>query len=549
MTNLDIAQAATLRPIADVAAELGLDDAGFEPLGRTKGKLTTETLNHLASQPLNGKLILVTAMTPTPAGEGKTTTTIGLSQALRRLGKRAISATREPALGPIFGVKGGACGGGYSQVLPMEDINLFFTGDFPAITAAHNLLSAMIDAHVANGNALGIDVRVPVWPRTVDMNDRALREIMVGMGGKANGFVRADGFVILPASEVMAVLCLSRSLGELRDRLGRIHAAVNLKGAPVTAADLQANGAMSALLRDAIRPNVVQTIEGGPALVHGGPFGNIAHGCNSILATESGLRLADYTVTEAGFAADLGGEKFLNIVARSLGRGPDAIVLVVTIRALAHHGGGAPDATTLAAGFANVRQHIRHLRHYGPPVLVAINQFVDDDPALIDLVLELSQAEGATAVAANPWGAGGAGCEALGEAVITAAETPSTFRHLYDLDQDPTARLDAIVRVAYGADGADLTPEAKRKLKWAAQHGMGQAPICVAKTQNSLSDDPKRLGAPTGWRLRVRDIVVSAGAGFLVAIAGDIMRMPGLGADPAAHRIDVTPDGRITGLF
>jgi formate--tetrahydrofolate ligase len=543
MTNLDIAQSAVLRPITDIAQEAGLPSADFEPLGYYKGKLTQDAVARL-SQGSQGKLVLVTAISPTPAGEGKTTVTVGLAQGLQRIGKRAIPATREPALGPIFGVKGGACGGGYSQVLPMEDINLFFTGDFPAITAAHNLLSAMLDAHLHFGNELDIDTRGDIWPRTMDMNDRALRQIIVGMGGRGNGVMREDGFVITPASEIMAILCLSTSLADLKERLGSIVVAHNRKKSPIYARDLKAHGAMTALLASAIRPNLVQTMEGGPAFVHGGPFGNIAHGCSSIVGTNCSLGLADYTVTEAGFGSDLGAEKFLNILCPRLGRGPDGIVLVATIRALQHHGGG-----DLETGFGNLGQHIKHLRSYGPPVVVAINQraedCLDDHKRLIAWCGE----QGVQAITCNPWGGGGAGCEELASKVAEITTEPSAFDSLYRPESSAEEKLQTIVKRVYGGVGVELSDKARKNLESFTKNGFGNLPVCVAKTQYSLSDDPTRLNAPQGFSLHVRDIRLSAGAGFLVAICGEIMLMPGLGKSPTAFVIDVDAEGKISGLF
>jgi len=548
MTNLEIAQAATLQPITEIGEKAGLSEEEISPIGRHMAKLTPQCVERLAGMKSKGKLILVTAMTPTPAGEGKTTTTVGLAQGLRMIGQTAVPATREPALGPIFGIKGGACGGGYSQVLPMESINLFFTGDFPAVQAAHNLLSAILDAHIHNGNAEGIDVRTITWPRTVDMNDRALREIVVGLGGKPNGFPREDGFVIVPASEVMATLCLSRSLAELKERLGKIIVGLRADLSPVTAQDLHAHGAMAALLRDAILPNLVQTIEGGPALVHGGPFANIAHGCSSIIATECGLGMADYLVTEAGFGADLGAEKFLNIVCRHLGRGPDAIVLVGTIRALKHHGGEDSPAG-VRKGMANVLRHAHHLRYYGPPLILAMNRFPTDTDEEYAVVREVCDAHRLKMVVANPWGEGGKGCTELAEAVVCAAAAKSSFRHLYPEDASPAQMIEAICKTAYGAGTVSIDLTASRHLRWATEHKKGELLVCIAKTQYSLSDDAKALNAPEGFEVEIREAKTSAGAGFVVALAGDIMLMPGLGKDPAAFRIDVASDGRISGLF
>ena len=530
--------------IREVARDAGLGEKDYEPLGYYKAKLTVEATRAFAASTKTGKLVLVTALTPTPAGEGKTTMAVGLTQGLRRIKKSSICTLREPALGPIFGIKGGACGGGYSQVLPMEDINLFFTGDFPAITAAHNLLSALLDAHLQHGNALGLDTRADMWPRTLDMNDRALRHVVVGLGGLSNGYVREDRFVITPASEVMAILALSESLEDLKQRLGSIVVGVTTKRAPVFARDLKAHGAMAALLRTAIRPNLVQTMEGGPALIHGGPFGNIAHGCSSIQATRSALCMADYAVTEAGFCADLGAEKFLNIVCPRLGRGPDVIVLVATVRSALHHGAG-----NLEAGAANVLRHIRHLRRYGVGVVVAVNRRVEDAKDAIASLVRICEAEGVPAVACDPWNAGGAGCEDLARLVVKVADAPSTFHTLYHADDSAVDKLQTIVTKAYGGAEIEFSDAARRHLEWAEKYGFGQLPICVAKTQYSLTDDPKRLNAPEGFTVHVRDVRVSAGAGFLVAICGDIMLMPGLGKDPSAFRIDVDADGKITGLF
>lgn len=542
MTNLDIAQAAALLPITDIAAKLSLGEKDFEQLGRHKAKLTYEAMQRLSQFGAPGKLALVTAVTPTPAGEGKTTVTIGLTQGLRRIGLNAVSCTREPALGPIFGVKGGAAGGGYSQVLPMEDINLFFTGDFPAIAAAHNLLSAMVDAHVQNGNDLGVDTRMSVWPRTIDMNDRALREIVIGLGGRANGFARQDGFVVTPASEVMASLCLSTSIRDLKERLGRMIAAIDRNNKPMTASDFRADGAMSALLRDAVRPNIVQNIEGGPAFVHGGPFGNIAHGCSSVIATRCSLALADWTVTEAGFASDLGAEKFMHIVVPHVGKAPDVVVLVATVRAIKHHGDG-----DLAFGTANLERHLRHLGRYGVPIVVAVNRFKDDSQEDLDHIVAFAKQFGAEAVVADPWNSGGEGCRALAEAV--AAAPSSAFTRLYAPDAPFDEKLNAIVTQVYGGTGFELDPAAKRRLRWLKENDLDRLPVCVAKTQSSLSDDARAKNAPTDFTVRIAEIHPSAGAGFLVVVCGEILLMPGLGKDPAAFKIDVDETGAITGLF
>jgi len=544
VTNLDIAQKATLRKITEVADELGLKQDDYEPLGYYQAKLSMSKIRELTASTKRGKLVLVTAVSPTPAGEGKTTVTIGLTQGLRRIGKKSISATREPALGPIFGTKGGACGGGYSQVLPMEDINLFFTGDFPAITSAHNLLSALFDAHLQHGNDLEVDPRNVMWPRTMDMNDRSLRDIVVGLGGKANGVVREDGFVITPASEIMAILCLAQSITDLKERLGSIVIGMTRKQVPVHARELQAVGAMAALLRSAIRPNLVQTIEGGPALVHGGPFGNIAHGCSSILGTRCAQGLADYTITEAGFGSDLGAEKFMDIVCPRLGYGPDAIVVVATIRALVHQGGGS-----LSEGFQNLHQHVKHMRQYGPPVVVAINRRAEDLAEDHGQLISLCAAEGIHAITSDPWNAGGAGCEDLARAVVEIADKPSTFTPLYQQDSTAVEKLTAIVQKAYGGAGVELTESARKTLEWIEKHGFGKLPVCVAKTQYSFSDDAAKLNAPKDFKVRVREIRLSAGAGFMVAVCGEVMLMPGLGKAPSAFNIDVDDEGKITGLF
>jgi formate--tetrahydrofolate ligase len=539
-TNLTFAQEARLKPIDQVAEEAGLGPDDYEPLGRTKAKLTWDGVARLRSR-AQGRLVLVTAMTPTPHGEGKTTTSVGLAQGLNRIGKRAMPALREPALGPIFGVKGGACGGGRSQVLPMEDINLFFNGDFPAISAAHNLLSAMLDAHVHNGNELGFDLRRPTWPRTVDMNDRALREITVGLGGLSNGQPRTDGFVITPASEVMAILCLADGLADLKARLGRIIAGYTRKGEPITAAQLGAAGAMTVLLREALRPNLVQTMEGGAALIHGGPFANIAHGCSSLAATQAALGMTDFVVTEGGFASDLGAEKFMNIVCPRLGRGPDAVVLVVTVRACRHHGEG-----DLEKGLANVRRHQAHLRSYGVPVVTAVNSFKDDTPDDHRTIME--GLEGPVAIS-DPWMGGGEGCLQLAQAVAEASSSSSPWQPLYSEGESLLDKMTKIAQAAYGAEGVDLSPEAAKTLVWLGKNKMAHLPVCMAKTQNSLSHDPSLKNAPTGFRVPIRELRVSAGAGFVVALTGDMMLMPGLGKEPAALKIDLNESGKIVGMF
>ncbi len=546
MDNLSIAQSVRLKPILEVAREVDLGERDLEPWGRYKAKLTPEGIESLLSREPKGKLVLVTAVTPTPAGEGKTTVSIGLAQALRRRGYRAIPTLREPAMGPVFGIKGGGCGGGYSQVLPMEDINLSFTGDFPAVVSAHNLLSAMIDAHIYHGNGLGFDVRSITWPRTIDMNDRALRKIVVGLGGKANGFPREDTFVIAPASEVMAVLCLSRSLSELRERLGRVIVGLTREGHPLTAKELKAHGAMTVILRDAFRPNLVQTVEGCPALVHGGPFGNIAHGTSSLIASLCALRLADFVVTEGGFGADLGAEKFMNILSRQLGRGPDAVVLVVSVRALQHHGGAEG---RLNEGLANMQRHIDHLRTYGVPIVLAVNRFPTDTREEHETILRYGESQGLSSAVADPWGSGGAGCLDIADLVLKAVSSPREFHPLYDLGLSAKEKMDRIARTAYGAEGCTYTPQAEKHLEWAERHGFGDLPICMAKTQYSLTADSKVLGAPKGFQIPITQVKVSAGAGFLVAFAGDILLMPGLGNEPTAERIDIDEHGRVVGLF
>jgi len=542
VTNLEVAQATPLRPVAEVAAAAGLRPDDFETLGKYKAKLTADGMARLTAT-RKGKTVLVTAVTPTLHGEGKTTVTVGLAQALNKHGL-AVPAIREPALGPVFGVKGGACGGGYSQVLPMEDINLFFTGDFPAITAAHNLLSALVDAHIHNGNTLGLDPRVVKWPRAVDMNDRALRAIVTGLGGTSNGPVREGGFVITPASEVMAVLCLSRNLAELKANLGRIIVGDGPKGVPVTAADIGAHGAMTVLLRDALRPNLVQTVEGGLAFVHGGPFANIAHGCSTLVATQCALGLADFVVTEAGFASDLGAEKFMDLVAPRLGHGPDAVVLVASVRALAHHGGD-----DLEVGCQNLFRHSQHLSHYGVPIVVAVNRFAGDTDADHATIHRLCAQRGLTSVSCNPFLGGGEGCRDLADSVATECRASSTWTPLYSAHQTIPEKLESVVTQAHGGQGVVLESAAKKDLAWIEKHGFGQLSVCVAKTQYSLSDDPTLLNAPTGFDLHVRRLRVSAGAGFVVAECGDIMLMPGLGKKPAALTIDLDEQGRLTGMF
>lgn len=552
-SDIAIAQAATMRPIADVAAELGLSADEILPYGRTKAKLSAAAV---AKRTPKGKLVLVTGINPTPAGEGKSTVTIGVSQALRRLGQKVVVAIREPSLGPVFGVKGGAAGGGYSQVIPMDEINLHFTGDFHAITSAHNLLSAMLDNHMHHGNALGIDPRRITWPRTIDMNDRALRSIVVSLGGINAGPVREDRFVIVPGSEIMAILCLANNLQDLEARIGRIIVGYTREKKPVTAADLKAAGAMTLLLKDAILPNLVQTLEGGPALVHGGPFGNIAHGCNSVAATRLGLSLGDIVLTEAGFGADLGAEKFFDIKCRFAGFKPEAAIIVATVRALKMHGGvkkdqlGVPDVAALKRGLVNLETHVRNVMKFGVPPVVALNRFTSDSDAELETVLDACKAWGARAALSEVWEKGGAGGEATAREVLAVLkEGKAAFKPLYDAQQPIKQKIETIAREIYGADGVDFAPAASRAIEQIEAIGYGNTPVCMAKTQYSLSDDPAKLGRPTGFRISVRDAYVSAGAGFVVALAGDIMTMPGLSKTPAAEAIRVLPDGTIEGLF
>lgn len=552
-TDIQIAQEARMLPIRDVAARLGLPDELLDPYGRHKAKIEANALSGL---PRKAKLVLVTAINPTPAGEGKTTTSVGLGDALNRIGRSCVLALREPSLGPVFGVKGGAAGGGYAQVVPMEDINLHFTGDFHAIGAANNLLAAMVDNHIKQGNELGIDPRRVVWRRCVDMNDRQLRNVVDGLGGVADGMPRQDGFDITVASEVMACFCLASGLMDLRDRLGRMVVAYTYDRRPVTCADVKAQGAMAALLKDAIRPNLVQTLEHTPALVHGGPFANIAHGCNSVEATTAALRLADYVVTEAGFGADLGAEKFLDIKCRMAGLVPDAVVVVATVRALKYNGGvprgelGEENLDALKAGLPNLLRHVGNVRDvWGLPCVVAVNVFPTDTPAELELVEGSCRELGVDVALSEVWAKGGEGGEALAREVVRLCDEPKNFRFAYELDSTVAEKLDAIATRVYHADGVDLTPAAQRELAQLEEQGFGGLPVCVAKTQYSFSDDPAKLGAPEGFRITVRSLRVCAGAGFVVALTGDIMTMPGLPRHPAAEGIDVTEDGRIVGLF
>ena len=552
-SDIEIAQAATLRPIADVAAELGLTRDEILPYGHTKAKITMEAIR--ARKP-SGRLVLVTGINPTPAGEGKSTVTVGVSQALRRLGKKVVVCIREPSLGPVFGVKGGAAGGGYAQVVPMDEINLHFTGDFHAITSAHNLLSAMLDNHLHHGNALGLDARRISWPRTIDMNDRALRQIIVGLGGLNGGPSREDRFVIVPGSEIMAILCLAADLQDLESRLGRIIVGLTRDKQPVTAADLKASGAMTLLLRDAILPNLVQTLEGGPALVHGGPFGNIAHGCNSLMATKLGLSLGDLVLTEAGFGADLGAEKFLDIKCRLGGLRPEAAIVVATVRALKMHGGvkkdalGTPDVAALTRGLANLEAHVRNLQKFGLPVIVALNRFVSDTKDEQDAVLAAATGWGVRAALSDVWAKGGEGGEAVAREVLAALdEGKASFKPLYDAALPIKQKIERICTEIYGAAGVDYQAAAERSIAQCEAMGLGGTPVCMAKTQYSFSDDPAKLGRPSGFRITIRDLYASAGAGFVVALAGEIMTMPGLSKTPAAEVIRVHADGRIEGLF
>ena len=553
-SDIEIAQEAKPLPITDIADACGMDGAYIEQYGRYKAKIDNRFLKE-TNRP-DGKLVLVTAITPTPAGEGKTTTTVGLADGLRRIGRNAVVALREHSLGPVFGIKGGAAGGGYAQVVPMEDINLHFTGDFHAIGAANNLLAAMLDNHIQQGNALGIDVKRITWRRCVDMNDRQLRSIVDGLGGRMQGVPREDGFDITVASEVMAVLCLASDIPDLKARLGRIVVGYTYDDAPVTAADLKAAGAMAALLKDALKPNLVQTLEHTPALIHGGPFANIAHGCNSVTATRMALKLGDYAITEAGFGADLGAEKFLDIKCRMAGLKPDAVVVVATVRALKHHGGaaraelGREDLAALERGLPNLLQHVDNIKNvFGLPCVVAINAFPTDTAAELKLVEEKCRELGVSVALSEVWAKGGAGGTALAEEVVRLCEQPSDFRYSYALGGSIEEKLETICRRIYHADGVVLTPAAQKQARRLTELGFGELPICMAKTQYSFSDDPSLLGAPRGFTVTVRNLKVSAGAGFLVALTGDIMTMPGLPKVPAAERIDVDENGRISGLF
>lgn len=555
LTDIEIAQGCKMKHIRDIAATAHVDEKYIEQYGNHKAKIDLSLLSETDRK--DGKLVLVTAITPTPAGEGKTTTTIGLADGLRRIGKDAVVALREPSLGPVFGIKGGAAGGGYAQVVPMEDINLHFTGDFHAIGAANNLLAAMLDNHIQQGNALGIDVRKITWKRCVDMNDRQLRFIVDGMGGKANGVPREDGFDITVASEIMAVLCLSTSISDLKDRLSKIIVGYTYDDKPVTCGQLKAQGAMTALLKDAIKPNLVQTLEGTPAFVHGGPFANIAHGCNSVMATKMALKMGDYAVTEAGFGADLGAEKFLDIKCRMAGLTPDAVVIVATVRALKMHGGldkkqlDTEDLGALEKGIPNLLRHVSNIKNvYKLPCVVAVNRFPTDTDTEIDFIIKKCKELGVNTVLSTVWAEGGKGGEALAKEVVRLCEEEKgDFTFSYDTEMTIAEKIEAIVKKVYGGDGISIMPNAKKQIAQLESLGFGKCPVCIAKTQYSFSDDPTKLGAPEHFTVTVKNVKISAGAGFIVVLTGDILTMPGLPKSPAAERIDVDENGKITGLF
>ena len=554
-SDIEIAQEAVPCDIREIAKKLGLCEDDLELYGKYKAKISDELINRTKKNP-DGKLILVTAINPTPAGEGKTTTSVGLGEAFGRLGKKALIALREPSLGPCFGIKGGAAGGGYAQVVPMEDLNLHFTGDFHAITSANNLLAALLDNHIQQGNELGIDPRQIVWKRCMDMNDRVLRNIVVGLGSKMDGMVREDHFVITVASEIMAILCLADDMADLKKRLGRIIVAYTFDGKPVTADDLQATGSMAALLKDALKPNLIQTLEHTPAIVHGGPFANIAHGCNSVRATKTALKLADYVITEAGFGADLGAEKFFDIKCRMAGLKPDAVVLVATIRALKYNGGVPKDELSsenldaLKAGIVNLEKHIENLHKFGVPVVVTLNSFVTDTKAETDFVEQFCKERGCEFALSEVWEKGGEGGIDLANKVLETIEhKESNFKVLYDDSLSLKEKIETVAKEIYGADGVTYSPAAERRQKRSTDRGMGDVPVCMAKTQYSLSDDAKKLGRPSGFKINVREVYASAGAGFVVAVNGSIMTMPGLSKKPAAYGIDVDDNGVITGLF
>ena len=554
-TDIQIAQEAELLPIREVAEKLDITEDELELYGKYKAKLSDEYMERISKNP-DGKLILVTAINPTPAGEGKTTTSVGLGQAFGRLGKKAVIALREPSLGPCFGIKGGAAGGGLSQVVPMEDLNLHFTGDFHAITSANNLLAAMLDNHIQQGNELGIDTRSVVWKRCLDMNDRVLRNVVVGLGAKTDGFVREDHFVITVASEIMAVLCLADDMKDLKQRLGRMVVAYNYEGEPVTAADLKAVGAMAALLKDALKPNLIQTLEHTPAIVHGGPFANIAHGCNSVRATKMALKMADYVITEAGFGADLGAEKFMDIKCRMAGLKPDAVVLVATVRALKYNGGvpknelSAENMDALRKGIVNLEKHIENLHKFGVPIVVTLNSFVTDTEAEISYIRKFCEERSCEFALSEVWEKGGEGGIPLAEKVLDTLENKeSDFHVLYENELSLKEKIETVAREIYGADGVNYTSAASQQLKKLEELGFGKLPVCMAKTQYSLSDDPTLLGRPEGFSISVREAYVSAGAGFVVVLTGAVMTMPGLPKAPAAFNIDVNEEGVITGLF
>jgi formate--tetrahydrofolate ligase len=554
-TDVQIAQGAKMKPITEVAAKLGISEDYLIQYGKYKAKVSLDLMEELKDKN-DGKLILVTAINPTPAGEGKTTTNIGLSMAFNKIGKNAITAIREPSLGPSFGIKGGAAGGGYAQVVPMEDINLHFTGDFHAITTANNLISALLDNHIQQGNELGIDPRRIVWKRVLDMNDRALRHVVVGLGGRPNGVPREDGFDITVASEIMAIFCLARDLEDLKERVGNIIIAYKYDGSPVYVKDIKAQGAVALIMKDAMAPNLVQTLENTPAFIHGGPFANIAHGCNSIIATKMALKLADYTITEAGFGADLGAEKFFNIKSRFAGLKPDAAVIVATVRALKHHGGsskeelGQENLDYLAKGFENLEKHIENVNKFGVPAVVAINRFPTDTERELDFLIDKCKEHGAEAVISEVWAKGGDGAIDLAKKLVEVIESQkSNFKVLYDVNDSIKEKIEKIAKEVYGADGVDFTKACEKQIANIEKLGMDKMPICMAKTQYSLSDDPSLIARPMGFRITVRDIRISNGAGFLVALTGDIMTMPGLPKVPAANNIDILPSGEIVGLF
>lgn len=554
LTDIEIAQQCKMKPITEIAAQLGIAPEELEPYGHYKAKLSDDLAKRLENKP-DGKLILVTAINPTPAGEGKTTTTVGLGQAMSKIGKNAIIALREPSLGPVFGIKGGAAGGGYAQVVPMEDINLHFTGDMHAITAANNLLCAILDNHLQQGNQLNIDPRRVLFKRCMDMNDRALRFVNVGLGGKANGVPREDGFQITVASEVMAILCLAADLQDLKERLGNILVAYTYDNRPVYAKDLQVNGSMAVLLKDAIKPNLVQTLENTPALMHGGPFANIAHGCNSVRATKLALKLADYTITEAGFGSDLGAEKFLDIKCRYAGLAPSAIVVVATLRALKYNGGvpkadtAKPNVEAVKAGLCNLAAHVENMKKYGVPVVVAINHFLTDSDEEVEVLENYCRENDVEFALSDVFAKGGEGGIELAHKVVKACEKPANFAPIYDVDLPIKEKIETIAKTIYGADSVTYSSEANKAIAEIEKLGKDKLPICMAKTQYSLSDDATKLGRPTGFKINIRDVKLSAGAGFIVALSGAIMTMPGLGKEPAAYRIDIDADGNIHGLF